>query len=136
MKKISIGSGGAIIKDKKLLLTKRISTKKQFPNFWTFPAGRYEESDELLENTAIREAKEEVNLDFKPIKKLNFYEFQNENFLNVSHIYLGEWSGEVIFQKEEITEIGWFSYEETKELNIAFAYREVIEDLHKLDLIE
>jgi len=136
MKKISIGSGGVIIKDKKLLLTKRISTKSQFPDYWTFPAGRYEDSDELLKNTAIREVKEEVNLDFIPTSKLNFYESQNLDFLNVSHMYLGTWSGEVIFQKEEISEVGWFTYVETKNLDIAFAYAEVIEDLHDLKLIE
>ena len=133
--KIVMGAGAAIIKNKKLLLTKRVSTKKSFPNFWTFPAGGYEETDGLLENTAIREVKEEVGLNFKPAKKLNFYELQNEGCLGVSHVYLGEWSGEVIFQKEEISEAGWFTYEEAKSLDIAFAYREAIEDLHGLSLI-
>ena len=136
MTKIRIGSGGAIIKDNKLLLTKRIETKKHFPNYWTFPAGGYEETDNSLINTAIREIKEEVNLNFKPTKKLNFYEFQNKGTLSISHIYLGEWAGEIIFQKEEITEIGWFTYKETKFLDIAFAYTEVIEDLYKLNLIK
>lgn len=70
-----IGAGAAILKDKKILLTKRVSSKKNFPNCWTFPAGRLESTDKSLEAAAIREIKEEINLDFVPEKKLNFSQF-------------------------------------------------------------
>jgi ADP-ribose pyrophosphatase YjhB (NUDIX family) len=133
--KLLVGIAGAIVKDKKLLLTKRHPDMKQFPNFWTFPAGHLEETDKTMKDTVIRELKEEVNLDFIPKSKLGFYETTYENKRIFSLVFLGEWSGEIKRQEDEVSEVGWFTYEETKDLQIAFCYKEAIEDLHKLRLI-
>ena len=132
---IVIGVAGTILKDKKLLLTKRHPDMKKFPNFWTFAAGHLKETDKTMEDTVIRELKEEVNLDFIPKSKLGFYETIDENQRIFSLVFLGEWSGEIKCQEDEVSEVGWFTYEETKDLEIAFCYREAIEDLHKLGLI-
>lgn len=128
---IIIGCGAAIIKNKKILLTKRVSSKEKYPNHWTFPAGQLEPSDKSVKETAIREIKEETNLNFTPKKKLGFYETRWKDQIIFSLIYLGDWSGEVKHQKEEISEVGWFTYEEAKNLKLAFSYSEVIEDLHQ-----
>lgn len=136
MKKIVIGAGGAIIQEKKVLLTRRVPNKDQFPNSWTLPAGRYDEKDELLKHTAVREIKEEVNLDFIPEGPLNFYECQNGEILNISHIFLGNWSGKIIMQRSEVSEFGWFSYQEIMGLKLAFAYNEAVDDLFKLKIIK
>jgi len=45
------------------LLIKRKYTKKNNPNFWAFP-GWWNENNKTMEETAIREVKEEVWLDF------------------------------------------------------------------------
>lgn len=134
-KNIVIGCGGAIIKDSKLLLTKRVSSKGKYPDCWTFPAGRLETTDKSVEERAITEVKEEVNLDFVPTEKLGFYETRLDGQVILSLIYLGTYSGEVKHQEEEVSETGWFTYEEAKELEMAFAYAETIEDLHKKELI-
>ncbi|MBT3727206.1 NUDIX hydrolase [bacterium] len=57
-----------------------MATKNNYPNYWTFPAGTLEESDSSLESAAAREVKEEVNLNFTPTKKLNFYETITEKY--------------------------------------------------------
>lgn len=56
--------------------------------------------------------------------------------LSVSHVFLGDWRGEVNFQKSEVCEVGWFSYSETLELDVAFAYSEALKDLFDVGLIE
>ncbi|NQU79042.1 NUDIX hydrolase [Candidatus Woesearchaeota archaeon] len=124
-----------MIKDKRILLTKRTPNKESFPNHWTFPAGRVEPSDDSLESTAIREVKEEVNLDFVPEKKLNFYESRWDDTRSVSHVFIGSFSGELRHLESEVSETGWFTYDETKELDIAFAYMDTIDDLRGMDLL-
>lgn len=133
--KVIIGVGAIILKNKNILLTKRVSNKKNFPNFWTIPAGRLESTDKFLEIGAIREVKEEVNLDFIPKKKFNFYETYINNQRIISIIFIGSYSGKLKFLKSEISKINWFTYKEAKKLKLAFAYKKTIEDLHDLKLI-
>jgi 8-oxo-dGTP diphosphatase len=133
---ILIGCGGAIIKDKKVLLTKRVASKHNYPNCWTFPAGRIEESDVDLAATAAREVQEEAGLEFIPKNKLGIYETKTKSSRFIGFIYLGEWSGEAKPLKSEVSEMKWFSYEETKELDMAFSYDKAIEDLFNNGLIE
>lgn len=134
--KILILCGWVILKNKKLLLTKRISTKKNYPNCWTFPAETLEDSDISLEQASIREVKEELNIDFFPTKKFGFYETNIPETRIIWFIFLGEWTGEIKPLDSEISDIWWFTYSETKKLDIAFSYHETIEDLYKEELIE
>lgn len=134
-----VGAGAAILKedaeDKRILLTKRVFQKENFPEHWTFPAGRIELVDSSLEETAKREIKEEVNLDFEIKEKLGFYESQRYSKRFISLLFLGSFKGKVKVQESEISEAGWFTYDEARELPLAFAYPEVIEDLHSLGLL-
>jgi ADP-ribose pyrophosphatase YjhB (NUDIX family) len=134
--KILIGCWWAIIKDKKLLLEKRTANKKNYPNFWTFPAWILEETDENLEATAIREIKEEVNLDFTPTKKLWFYETIKDDNIIIWFIFLWNWKWKIKIQESEVSKVWWFNYEETKKLDMAYFYNETIEDLYNLWLID
>lgn len=127
--KILIWCWWAIMKDKKILLTKRVSSKKNYPNYWTFPAWTLEDTDSTLADAAIREVKEEVNLDFFPTEKLNFYETNLNDTRILWFIFLWEWKWELKFQESEISEMWWFSYEETKKLEIAYSYNETLKDL-------
>jgi len=65
-------AGGIIIKDNKVLLTKRKNANR-FNNMWTNPGGKIE-PDETPENAAIREVMEETGLKTKPIKHIHNYE--------------------------------------------------------------
>ena len=112
--------------DKRILLVKRPSDKKLFPNAWAFPGGKVEEG-ESLNDAVIREVKEETWLDLVSFDKYTFTEYITEKSHNISHLYIGnaEW-----FLKPE-TEAKRYSYSEIKWLNTAFNQSEIIEELHK-----
>jgi len=133
--KLKIGASAVIIDNaqKKILLIKRASRLPDFPGYWAFPAGTPDPTDESIKETVIREVKEEVGLNFKPTKRMGFYESSAEDKKIVSLVFLGEWDGKVKIQENEVSGYGWFAYDEihNKKLLLAFAYSEVIEDLHK-----
>jgi len=106
---------------KKILLIKRSPDKKVYPNAWAFPGGRSEEG-ESPEDTVIREIKEEIDLDFV-IERL----FEtNINSEKTVYRFLGEASGEIVLQEEEVADSGYFSFEESFNLDLGFNCAEVI----------
>jgi len=115
-----------ILNDNKILLIKRSNYTKAFPNMWACPGGRADEG-ETPEQAVVRELKEEINLDFKPTKLFATGKWQDRDLYR----FLGDWSGEIKIQEEELTEYNWFSYEEAKDLEFAFDYKEIVEKLHK-----
>lgn len=119
-------ANGLLLKDKKLLLLKRAASKKLFPNHWGCPGGGTE-GGETAEETAIREVKEETDLDFKPTN-LVFLKKDPSSTATTSS-FTGSWSGEVKLN-EESSDYGWFTYEETKKLDLAFTFHKIIEKLH------
>jgi 8-oxo-dGTP diphosphatase len=70
----------AIIHEGKIVMVKHERSNK---SFWTLPGGGVEEG-ECLEDTAVREAKEEVNLKIKILR----YLFNIEYSQGVEHCYL------------------------------------------------
>jgi len=125
-----IASSATIIRDKKLLLIKRSNYTKIFPEHWTCPGGRANEK-ETPEQNVIREAKEEVNLKFKPKELIKTGQYEDRELYR----FWGDWSGEVQIQEKEVTDWNWFSYDDAIKLKLAFDYRKVIEILRKKDLI-
>lgn len=126
---IRIAGSAAIFKDDKILLLKRSEKKSKFPSYWTFPSGGIENHDKNIEDTVIREVKEETNIDFIPKNKFSFYDgiINNERYFAL--VYTGEWSGDIKIDQEESSEYGFFTYQEAMNLPLAFSYKEVIEDL-------
>ena len=120
-------TAGAIIinNDKKILLVKRPSDKKLFPNAWSFPGGKREEW-ETLDETVVREVKEETWLDLVSFEKYSFTEYISEKTHSINHLYIGK--AEWILIPE--TEAKRYSYDEIKWLEIAFSQMEIIEKLH------
>jgi 8-oxo-dGTP diphosphatase len=119
-----------ILKNKKILLIKRSNYTKVFPGTWSCPGGRGDEG-ETIKETVIREVKEEVNLDFKPEKLFKKGKFKNRDLFR----FLGKWTGNIKTQEKEVLEYNWFSYEEAIKLDLGFDYKEIIEMLHKEELI-
>ena len=72
---------GILIKDNKVLMSKRHKNKKEFNGYWEFPGGKCN-INESKKDCIIREIKEELNVDIefnkiiykkKHIKKYNLY---------------------------------------------------------------
>lgn len=112
--------------DKKILLVKRSSDKKLFPNAWSFPGGKLEEW-ESLDETVIREVKEETWLDLILFEQYSFTGQTPQNTRSINHLYIGK--AEWILIPE--TEAKRYSYDEIKWLKLAFNQEEIIEELHE-----
>ena len=119
-----------IIKNNKILLLKRSNYTPSFPWYWTVPWGR-QDAGEIAKQTVIREVKEETNLDFVPTKLFQTSVTENSWEQIHSHRFLWEFSWEVKIQEEEADDYGWFTYEESKKLDMAFDYREVLDKLRE-----
>lgn len=111
--------------DKKILLVKRPSNKKLFPNAWSFPGGKLEEW-ESLDETVIREVKEETWLDLISFEQYSFTGHTPQNTRSINHLYIGK--AKWILVPE--TEAKRYSYDEIKWLKLAFNQIEIIEKLH------
>jgi 8-oxo-dGTP diphosphatase len=110
MNKIQL-SGSAIIKEGKLLLLFR---KKH--GHYEFPGGKVQEG-EGIEQTALRETKEEIGCDVKIVEYLGYYDFyiDNQNFR--SHIYLAQipaGQNPKITEPELFREIFWLPIKDFK----------------------
>ena len=111
--------------DKKILLVKRPNDKKLFPNAWSFPGGKLEEW-ETLDETVVREVKEETWLDLVSFEKYSFIGHTPQNKRSINHFYIGKVEWTLIPE----TEAKRYSYDEIKWLKIAFNQTEIIEKLH------
>jgi 8-oxo-dGTP diphosphatase len=125
-----LAASGIILKDNKILLIKRSNYTKIYPECWACPGGRAEPG-ETPEQNVIREVKEEVNLHFTPTEILTTATWQNR-FL---YRFLGEWRGTVKIQEEELTDFGWFTYDQAKQLKLAFDYAHILDLLKTKNLI-
>lgn len=114
----------------KILLLQRSNYNNVFPYYWTFPAGRWE-SGEKPEEIIIREVLEETWLQFEPTKLLYECDAVNGTQKVRDHVFLWNYSWEVKIQEEEVEQYNWFTYEQAKNLQIAFHYGEILDKLHK-----
>lgn len=106
-----VGVGIIIEKDNKVLLIKR---KNIIGNgLWSFPGGKMEKY-ESIEETAIRETKEEVDLDIFNIKLQ--HKITNDIWINEDQHYITlyvkcDFNGEPkIMEKDKCSDIGWFDW--------------------------
>lgn len=99
-----------------IYLQLRSSQKRQFPNKWDISAAGHVDSGETYVETAIREVKEELNIDLNianvisslkdigdiPASKDNGYEFIKIFYINFTEI------PDIKLAPDEITTGGWF----------------------------
>lgn len=123
-------SAWIIIKDKRILLTKRSNYTTAFPYYWTFPGGRWE-WDELPEELVVREVKEETNLDFTPTKLFQSWIIENSWESIRTHRFLWDFSWTIQVQEEEVDWYAWYTYVETLDLKVAFDYPEVLKKFNE-----
>lgn len=121
--------GTIIIENNKVLLI------QQTDNAWGFPKGHVE-NNETQQETAIRETKEETNLDVEIISNKKYiinYKINNEIDKEVIFFLAKKTSDKIKKQDEEIKNIKWvdlnqafeiITYENTKDI-----YKEVLKDI-------
>ncbi len=115
------------------LVTKRGPNKKVYPNKWTVPGGGLEPSDyvdtpkttsdhwyHVVEKTIRREVMEEVNIDIeKPEYLLDLVFIRPDNVPTLILSYYAKYkSGDVVLDKDDMTEYKWVTAEEAKEIDL------------------
>jgi 8-oxo-dGTP pyrophosphatase MutT (NUDIX family) len=110
-----IVAGVVIKKDGKYLLVQENCPGSKIHGLWNFPAGKAEEGD-TIEETAIREAKEESGYDVELIRKLAI--FQANTKTPAKHAFEAKIiGGELNYPKEEILNARWFTWQEIQNMS-------------------
>ncbi|HWA51583.1 MAG TPA: NUDIX hydrolase [Patescibacteria group bacterium] len=102
-------AGVAIFKNNKVLLLKNVGGGDQNDK-WGPPAG-HGEANETTEETAIREAKEETNLDVEllGIIQVGYFNYHAKDYLYVFYLAKAKDLSKINLQKEEVSEYIWAS---------------------------
>lgn len=120
--KRQVSSGGLVYRDREgeievALIFRRAPSGQPV---WTLPKG-WVEPGESLEDTALREVKEETGLTARIIDKLGdiryqFYSKEEKSAIHKTvHFYLMEYlSGDTADHDHEAEEVGWFPLEEAE----------------------
>lgn len=124
--------GAVIIKEGKTLLI------EQLRGDWSFPKGHVEDN-ETEKETAIREVKEETNIDINIISDKRYvttYTLPNGVSKTVVFFLAEPISNVLIKQECEIKDIEYYNFDEAKELithnNIRKIFSQVLEDIEIL----
>jgi len=109
---VEISAGGVVVKDgSQVLLARR-------EEHWQLPKGLVEEGKgEKIEETAIREVKEETGINariIKPLGKVNYWYYRdNKRIYKTVYFFLMEAiSGDVNEHDHEMDEVRWFEIDE------------------------
>jgi ADP-ribose pyrophosphatase YjhB (NUDIX family) len=109
-------NSAVIIKDGKLLLAKR--KRDPFKGVWDFFGG-YVNAGETIEQSLIREVKEELNVDSEITYIGSFpgnASYQGNSYPVLNFAYLTELKGEPKLDKKENSELKWISIAEIKKV--------------------
>lgn len=102
--------GAVIEKDGKYLLVQEAQEKCR--GKWNLPAGHLDPNETIIEG-AIREAKEETGCDIEPTGICQIGNRVSENDVFISAIFTARLlHEEIAFDKAEILDVKWFTYEE------------------------
>ena len=107
-----------IVNEGKMLIQKRNVNKYHSGGLWTNACCSHQRKNEELEEAIHRRLAEEIGFDceleekFKFVYRTKFAEDLYE--YEVDHVFLGNYSGEVVLNEEEAEEIRWISFEDLK----------------------
>ncbi|MFA5764203.1 MAG: NUDIX domain-containing protein [archaeon] len=111
-------------KEQKTLLLRRAETEDSHTRKWSIAGGGIKKG-ETQHEALRREVKEELGCEitwFKPFKE---FEYIMPDKIVRAMYYFGEIKGKIKIS-EEHSEFGWFSFEEIKDLDIAFNQKEIL----------
>ena len=130
---VLIAAGGVVCLDGKVCLLRR--SKSDFDEMWTNPGGK-PKGKETLEETAIREVREELDVEVRILRKLAEYEDIRDGqlFGKYTGYLVGIVSGKpVLKEPDHFSEIGFFSLNELPECITPYT-RRYIEKMKQLGL--
>ena len=119
------GTDVIIINNDKICLVKR----KLEPLGISFPGG-FMDYEETVENTAIREAKEETSLDIKLIDILGVYSDpkRDPRQHTISITFIAETDATEFGEHDDEGEPFWISIEEAKKIDFVFDHKKIFND--------
>jgi isopentenyldiphosphate isomerase len=98
----------------KILIQKRTSTKKWYPNLYTFAVARTVQKGESYEDSMIKGLKEKIGI-FTPVKFLFKFFFQEKSDRAFRAVFIGKSDDEIKPNKKDIVEIKWIDIEKLRE---------------------
>lgn len=132
---IGVGAG-AIIQNKKgeYLLCKRGEKAKNEKGKWEFPGGSIE-FGETLKDSLTREMKEELDIDIKILEQLPAIDHiiprEKQHWVTNGFMCRIKKGKPRIMEKEKCSEIGWFSFEEVRKLDLSIPSKIYLSTLSK-----
>lgn len=117
---------GILFKDNKIVLIQRGG--RTFHGYWALPGGLMDEG-ETVEETLVREMKEELNVEVVPREILGVYSSKDRDPRDhtISTVFICEFSGE-LQAGDDAANFQVFTREELANLNIAFDHKKIIDD--------
>lgn len=107
-----IGTAVWVVKDGKIMLSKRSKEKKSGAGTWCPPGGHLEMGETIVE-CAIRETREEASIEITNARFVTFVEDLAQTGHYVTFHYVADWlSGDPIPQPGESEEWHWFAWDE------------------------
>lgn len=126
----SIEVVAAIIqKDDQFLITKRLK-KSHLGHCWEFPGGKIE-PNETIEECIIRECKEEIDIEIKPVRKIKELTHSYDEITVHLHFMICELISGVP-KAIECADLKWVNAEELSQFEFPEADREIILELSLL----
>jgi len=121
-----------IQKDGRYLIVKRSPERKVFPNRWTLPGGGLEVADYIntpkttpdawyyaVENSLVREVKEETGLEVENLKYLLSLTFIRPDGIPVATLsFYGNWKSGEVKLNEENTDYKWVTAKESENYDL------------------
>ena len=122
MKKVNV-SAAVIVKDNKYFIAKR-NKDKHLGGYFEFPGGK-QDDNETLEQTVIREIKEELNVDITVDRKLGEELYSDEKInVHLHYFFCTIIKGDIILKEHE--EAAWVSKEEFNKYKFAEGDKDII----------
>ena len=117
-KKPRLTSAVLVVDNNKFLLAKR--NKQNYKGYWIIPGGGVD-FGESTKDAAIREIKEETNIDVEIIKKIGYKEIINfpGRYHSIVFYYLAKPKNLNLQANDDISSAKFFNMEDIKELKIA-----------------
>ncbi|OGE30531.1 hypothetical protein A3C59_05520 [Candidatus Daviesbacteria bacterium RIFCSPHIGHO2_02_FULL_36_13] len=114
--KREFSAGGIVFNDKGQVLV----TEHSQNHHWSFPKGLLDHPDQTMEESALREVREEGGVEAEIIGKVGshkyVYTMDNEKIFKVVTYFLMKYkSGNIEDHDWEVSEIGWFTPEDALE---------------------